>query len=244
MKKVLIPVAVILLSSVAPAQTRSGGTSAGETTPSGGIAGGNPAVTQGVLAATEVVPGSTSGVSGMTATPVQNTIPGQTPSQTTTTTPSQRTTTTPSQSTTTTPSQNTTTTPSQNTVAAPGAAGGAPAVTSSPVGALPGAPNNTIGSTINTVAAPCGALPGTTANSAATGTTSTAGVTNPATGMPAVGATVGGASTVIGNTNVNSPGAAVTTNTVAQPCVPGSGIPTTILPAATPTPTPSPTPHI
>jgi hypothetical protein len=191
MKKVLTSLTIILVMSVARAQTGAGGATTG--------IGGVPAT-------------------GMT--PAQNTNPGRTPSQTTTTTPSQ--------STTTTPSQNTTTTPSQNPAGAPA---------TSPAGALPGASSNTVGSTINTVAGPCGV--GTLPGAATTGTIPATG-TSATTGMPTVGATVGGASTVIGNTNLNSPGATVTSNTVAQPCVPGNGIPASTLSAPTPVPTPTP----
>jgi hypothetical protein len=198
MKRALISLTIILVMSVARAQTGAGGATAD--------IGGVPAT-------------------GMT--PAQTTNPGRTPSQTTTTTPSQ--------STTTTPSQNTTITPTQGSATAPATAGGLPAVTSSPVGNLPGAPNNSVGSTVNTVAGPCGT--GTLPGAATAGTTPATGA-NATTGIPAVSATVGGASSVIGNTNVASSGAAVTTNTVVQPCVPGNGIPASTLSAPAPTPTP------
>jgi hypothetical protein len=110
---------------------------------------------------------------------------------------------------------------------------GAPAL--SPVGALPSTTTtNGAGATINTVAGPC--TPGMSAPLAPGSMGSTAPGTVATTGMPPVGATVGGATSVIGNTNLNSPGPAVGMATVAQPCLLGS--PATLLPAPSPSPIP------
>jgi hypothetical protein len=121
-----------------------------------------------------------------------------------------------------------------------GATLGLTASPTSPVGRLPGPTSlNNIGTTVNTVAGPCNPGVPRTPAPLGLGTTSPLGTTT-GTGVPTTGITVvggpGGAPTVIGNTNLNSPGPASGTSTVAQPCIVGP--PANTFPAPLPSPTP------